>query len=182
MATLSSFVRARRNAIVPWVSTLSRLVVGVVLFLAGYLKFIEPFDLQFRSVQAYKIITDKRAIEFIAISLPIAEMLLGILLVVGLFTRLSAWVSGAIFVVFIAGIASVWIRGLNIDCGCFGTGGPTTAEGRNWRYGSEIARDIGLVLCCAWLVRYPRSRLALLDRATSANIGKHEHDPEHDWR
>ena len=60
---------------------------------------------------------------------------------------------------------------LNIDCGCFGTGGPTTAEGRNVRYGSEIARDVGLLLCCAWLVRFPRSRLALLDRAPSASIG-----------
>lgn len=177
MMAIAAKLRERRSSLDPWLSTAARLIVGVVLFLAGYLKFIEPFDLQFRAVQAYKIITDKQAIELIAISLPVLEMLLGTLLVLGLFTRISAWVSGAIFVIFIAGIASVWIRGLNIDCGCFGTGGATTAEGRNWRYGSEILRDIGLLLCCAWLVRFPRSRLALLDRAPSASIGESDGDP-----
>ncbi|MEY5144647.1 MAG: hypothetical protein RL745_8 [Actinomycetota bacterium] len=181
MASMIAALRQRRDTVIPWVGTACRLIAGGVLFLAGYLKWIEPFDLQYRSVQAYKIITDKQTIELIAISLPLLEMLLGVLLVIGIFTRISAWVSSLIFVVFIAGIASVWIRGLNIDCGCFGTGGPTTAEGRNLRYGSEIARDFGLLLCCAWLVRFPRSRLALLDRAQSATIEPSAGDPQ-DWR
>ena len=48
-----------------------------------------------------------------------------------------------LFVAFIIGIASVWARGINIDCGCFGGGGadPDAASQYPW----EIARDVGLL-------------------------------------
>ena len=60
--------------------------------------------------------------------LPFVEIALGVLLLIlGLATRLAAVVSAALLVVFIAGIASAWTRGLRIDCGCFGGGGDLAA-------------------------------------------------------
>ena len=49
---------------------------------------------------------------------------MGALLLAGLLTRGAAAVAGLLMLVFVAGIASAWARGLSIDCGCFGTGGP----------------------------------------------------------
>ena len=88
-------------------------------------------------------------------------ILLAILLLVGLFTRWAALVSGLLMAAFIAGIASVWIRGYSIDCGCFGGGGDITADGRTWRYSSEILRDLLFAGMAAWLVVRPRSLWSL---------------------
>lgn len=62
-------------------------------------------------------------------------------------------------VVFIAGIVSAWARGLNIDCGCFGTGGPV-APGET-AYGVDIARDIGFLALAGIVMVWPRSPLSL---------------------
>jgi len=59
----------------------------------------------------------------------------------------------------VAGTASVWARGLQIDCGCFGGGGQAAADAT--RYLREMGRD-GLFLCLAILVAAGApSRLAL---------------------
>ena len=64
-----------------------------------------------------------------------------------------------LLLVFILAVASAWVRGLTIDCGCFGGGGEV-APGQT-AYGTELLRDAGLLLLALWLVWQPRSRLAL---------------------
>jgi hypothetical protein len=61
--------------------------------------------------------------------------------------------------VFIAGIASAWARGLSIDCGCFGTGGQV-APGAT-RYLEEIVRDAALAVAGVWLVVRPHTWLSV---------------------
>ena len=60
--------------------------------------------------------------------LPFVEIVLGVLLVLGLFTRPAAIVSTLLMVAFIIGISQAWARGLTIDCGCFGGGGQIGAD------------------------------------------------------
>ena len=62
---------------------------------------------------------------------------------------------------FVVGIASVWMRGYNIDCGCFGGGGDITGEGKNWRYLSEILRDLLFTGMGVWLIAWPMTALGL---------------------
>jgi len=80
-------------------------------------------------------------------------------LVIGLFARASAVVGGLLMVAFIVGIISAWMRGLNIDCGCFGGGG--TIEAAQTQYLTDILRDAGLLACAAWLVVRPRTPYSL---------------------
>ena len=140
-----------------WFGLLSRLVLGGVLFAAGWLKIFTPAKSQM-SVRAYEVLPISIA-NFLGIALPWLEVGFGILLILGIAVRLSAIVGGGLMIVFIAAISQAWARGLSIDCGCFGGGG-TVAPGET-KYLSEILRDIGLALLALYLVRYPLTRFAL---------------------
>ena len=136
---------------------LSRLILGGVLFAAGWLKIFTPAKSQM-SVRAYEVLPISIA-NFLGIALPWLEVGFGILLILGIAVRLSATVGGGSMVVFIAAISQAWARGLSIDCGCFGGGG--TVDPSETKYLSEILRDIGLALLALYLVRYPLTRFAL---------------------
>jgi uncharacterized membrane protein YphA (DoxX/SURF4 family) len=135
------------------VGLVARLVLGGVLLAAGLLK-VGDLTGSVQSVLAYELFSYPVA-RFLGSVLPVVEMAVGLLLVVGLLTRASAAVGGVLTLAFIAGIASAWSRGLTIDCGCFGTGGPVDRD--DTRYLTEIARDLGLLALAAWLVVRPHT-------------------------
>lgn len=138
----------------------ARLVLGAVLIWAGLSKVTRLQD-SVRAVMAYRLFSYDVG-HLIGTLLPIIEIIVGILLVLALFTRAAAVVGGLLMVAFIIGIASVWARGLSIDCGCFGGGG--TIDKAQTHYLREILRDTGLLICAAWLVWRPRSAYGLDQR------------------
>lgn len=140
-----------------WVGLLARLILGGVLLAAGALKVGHPLT-SARSVQAYQLLPFDVAAA-VGYALPIVEIALGALIVLGLFTRITSLLGTLLMVAFIIGIASAWARGLTIDCGCFGDGGPV-APGET-QYGVDIARDVFFALCGAWLVWRPRSAFSV---------------------
>lgn len=139
------------------VSLLARLVLGVFLLAAGWVKVVDLTG-SVQSVLAYELL-GYEASRLVGTMLPVVEIAVGLLLVLGLLTRASAVVAGLLMVVFVAAIASAWARGLAIDCGCFGSGGPVDPE--DTRYLSEILRDLGLLALAVWLVVRPRAPLSL---------------------
>lgn len=140
-----------------WLGLLARLVTGGVWIAAGAVKLPDPYA-SVQAVRAYEILPASAA-ETAGYLLPVVEIVIGVALVLGLLTRGAAVASGLLFVVFIAGIASVWARGLEIDCGCFGGGGydPDATSNYPW----EIARDLALLALSGYLVWLRTSRLAL---------------------
>ena len=140
-----------------WVGLLARLIVGVIDLLAGLSKFSDPPG-NVRSVRAYRILPEA-VVPTVGHALPTVEIVIGTMLILGLLTRAMGVVSALFFVAFIVGISSAWARGLEINCGCFGNGGVPADPQR--QYAIDIARDVGLLLCSAWLVAWPRTRLAL---------------------
>ena len=77
------------------------------------------------------------------------------LLLLGVGVRIVAVLSAVVLLVYIAGIAQSWARGLTIDCGCFGGGGQVAAG--QTHYPQEILRDTGFLLLAAWLTVRPRT-------------------------
>ena len=75
---------------------------------------------------------------------------MGRLLLVGSATRAAAAATAILLLVVIVAVVSAAVRGLSIDCGCFGGGGEV-APGQT-AYGTELVRDVGLVLLALWLV------------------------------
>ena len=140
--------------------SIARLVLGVVFVVAGGLKVTTP-EASAKATQAYQVLPHDLA-AYVGYALPIVEVILGLLLLLGLFTRVSAIVTSLLLVVFIAGIAQAWARGLTIDCGCFGGGGTVAADETS--YLPRILEDVGMLACGLWLSRRPSSHLSL-DRA-----------------
>ncbi|GAA1603450.1 MauE/DoxX family redox-associated membrane protein [Actinoplanes couchii] len=142
----------------PWLRTVARLSLAAVWLVAGALKAGDLAE-SARAVNAYQLMSYDTA-KVVGAVQPFLEIGLGLLLLVGLSTRLTAVISAVLLVVFVAGIASAWARGLRIDCGCFSSGG-TLAAGRDTAYGLDIARDLAFLALSGLLVRRPSTRFSL---------------------
>ena len=144
-----------------WVGLVARLILGVTLIVAGLLK-VTAVDSSIAAVRTYRIVSWDFA-KVVGTAMPVVEIIVGLAILVGLLTRWSALLGALAMVAFIAGIASVWARGISLDCGCFGGGGlrqdpwSTVVHG----YIKDIVRDTGLFLCGLWLVINPRTALSL---------------------
>ena len=153
----------------PWFGVLVRLVVGGVWIAAGLIKLPDPAE-SVRAVRAYQLLPEA-TVHAVGYGLPMLEIVVGLLLVVGLGTRIAAGISAVLFVLFIVGISSAWARGLQIDCGCFGGGG--FDANATSKYPWEIARDTALLLGSLFLIAFPRTPLSL----DSLVIPHHLHHP-----
>ncbi len=137
-----------------WIGLVARLIVGGVWLVAGALKLPDP-DSSVIAVRAYEVLPETLVVP-VGQVLPAVEIVVGLCLVLGALTRPAALLSTVLFAAFVLGIASVWARGIEIDCGCFGGGGAD--DGATSGYPWEIARDLGLMLLSAWLVLRPGTR------------------------
>ena len=149
------------------VGALARLGLAAVWLVSGLLKAMDP-DQTYVAVRAYDVLPDA-GVEVVAALLPWVELALGVLLLAGVGTRLVAALSAVLLVVFVAGVAQAWARGLSIDCGCFGGGG--AVEPGETTYLQELLRDAGFLLMAGWLVVRPRTLLALDDRLGTRRMG-----------
>lgn len=141
----------------PWLTLISRLILGVVLLVAGGLK-IGNLPKSAMAVRAYELLPVSLA-NFLGYTLPWIEIGLGLLLIVGVTVKISGALGALTMLVFIIAIAQAWARGLSIDCGCFGGGGAIDPE--DTKYRSEIIRDIGLMALGIFLYFYPKGRFGL---------------------
>ena len=149
---------APRRALLPWLGTAARVLLGVVWAWAAVSKMGDPAA-SVRAVRAYELLPEWLA-KGVGYGLPFLEIGLAILLIAGLATRLAAVLSSALLVVFLGGIISAAARGLQIECGCFGGGGQLGA-GQSTAYTGEILRDAGLLAVSLFLVWAYRTRFAV---------------------
>ena len=136
---------------------IARLILGGTLIAAGYLKFDE-LDKSKMAVRAYELLPVSLA-NFLGTTLPFFELGIGLLLVLGAATRITAGLSAMLMIAFMIGISQAWARGLSIDCGCFGGGGQVAPGEAD--YLTPLLRDTGLALLALYLIKFPRSRFSL---------------------
>ena len=152
----------------PYPTLVSRFVLGGIMLLAGLTKLGVPETMAV-SIRAYEIPLPSWLVSTMAVGLPIVEVGLGIWLLIGLFTRFSGGLGAVLMAVFTVAITQAWLRGLDIDCGCFagaeanslGLGimralGPVGTYLANERANLEtIIRDVVLMLMGVHLVYVP---------------------------
>jgi uncharacterized membrane protein YphA (DoxX/SURF4 family) len=130
-------------------------VLAAVFAIAALAKIGNP-EAMVRAVRAYQILPEG-AVHPVAYALPFVELALAVLLLAGVATRLVAAVAFVLLLLFIGAVSSAGLRGLKIDCGCFGGGGAVT----HTHYLREVARDVGFLLLAGWLLAFPASRISV---------------------
>ena len=139
----------------PYATLVSRLVLGGVFLFAGATKIFDPGALA-ASIRTYELGLPEWFVSISAHALPYLEVLLGLYLLAGLFTRTSAWATNALTTLFFLALLQGAARGLEIDCGCFGS---SAAESSNpWL---PAARDLGLLALGLHLALTPRGRFSV---------------------
>jgi uncharacterized membrane protein YphA (DoxX/SURF4 family) len=123
------------------------------LVVAGALKIGHPVDLA-SAIAGFRLLPPE-LVAPLAVILPYFEVLLGLYLLAGLFTRVAAWVAAAQFVIYAAAIASAVLRGIPANCGCFGPGDTAVAD---WPH---VAFDLALAAVAAFIAVRAPGALAL---------------------
>lgn len=96
-----------------------RLVVGGGFIWAAVTKIADPLAFA-QDVKNYRLVG--QSLSFItAIFLPWVELIAGVCLIVGVFPRSSALLTSGLLLFFIFLVIITMIRGIDVDCGCFGT-------------------------------------------------------------
>lgn len=120
----------------PAIIWLGRLLLGGIFIYAGYSKLFLPtmhphppvgialsmFALQ---VDSYQLLPPW-AVNFVAHTLPFAEVALGLLLIIGWQLRIWATLTTLLILGFFAAVVRSYAAGLQINCGCFANPEPLT--------------------------------------------------------
>jgi len=119
-----------------------RIALGAVFVYAAWTKLREPWELFAMSIDAYKVLP-YWAVLAVARALPWAEMLIGLALMAGRWLRVSAGAASLLLLMFFALMVRAYVKGMQIDCGCFGLGEAISAR--------TLARDGALLAGCLFL-------------------------------
>ncbi len=113
-----------------------RLLLGGLFLYAGAVKAADVTGFA-RTVAGYQLLP--YALNYlVAATLPFVELLAGLLLLLERKVRGAALLLAFLTVAFIGALVSVLVRGLEVDCGCFGGNGGTSP----W---IALLRDVGIL-------------------------------------
>lgn len=142
-----------------WISLAMRVLLAAMWFNYSLSKIGSP-EQNVQSVRDFRILPESMVTSF-GYAQPWVELAFGLLLILGLGTRVVAALSGLLLLVYIGGIMSLGARGIHINCGCGGVGG-VVAAGKT-RYTLDVLRDLTFMIPAAWLLWKPESKFSLDD-------------------
>lgn len=125
-----------------------RLVIGGVFIYAAYDKIIHPDEFS-KAINNYKILP-LSLVNIMAIVLPVLEVVTGLMLILGIFTKANAAIIAGLLIVFIIALTSAWIRGLDINCGCFSLETTSTKSD----IGLRIVEDLLMLAGCLLIYKF----------------------------
>ncbi|MEX0321072.1 MAG: MauE/DoxX family redox-associated membrane protein [Puniceicoccaceae bacterium] len=118
------------------------IAIGVFFLASGILKLLDPAEFA-RAIMRYRIVGEDLAAVG-ALAVPWTEVVAGIGLCFKVWRPASLLLILMLLVVFEFALLSAWMRGLDIECGCLGSGMASTVQ-------FAFFRNIPLLLAAGWL-------------------------------
>lgn len=137
-----------------------RLVVAALFLTSSITALADPVAFA-TDIDNYRMMPDA-LIGPMSVGMPLLELLLGLALVSGVHARGAALVASAMLVVFAIAMVQAIVRGIDLDCGCFGHVVETRVS---WL---TVARNVVLTIASIAVVLGPDLPLWPLRRTTSA--------------
>ena len=110
-----------RSKILRAVALLLRIALGGIFVYAAWSKLKDPWALFAMAIDSYQVLP-MWAVEWLARTLPWIELLIGALLIVGRWMRISTAATSLLLLVFFGLMVRAHVKGIEINCGCFGPG------------------------------------------------------------
>ena len=131
-----------------------RLLVGGVFIYSGVVKVLDPLAFA-QQVRNYRTVGQDLAF-LVAVYLPWLEILAGAFVAAGVLKKASAALISLMLGGFIALVAVTMVRGIDVDCGCFGT----LSRKADWGLLLEDAVLLGMSLAVLLVKKEGASRSA----------------------
>lgn len=164
--------------VIPAIVLLLRLGLGALFLLAAYQKlFVAKPQIFSASVTAFHVFDHlspgarawmTNAATYMT---PWTEIVAGLALVLGIWTRAAAAVLGALLVLFIALIARAMYIGLELECGCFGKLSPFCTGKIGWCNIIQNSVMLGAVLVIVFAPRHVYTVDCLMNRKNHCGRG-----------
>jgi uncharacterized membrane protein YphA (DoxX/SURF4 family) len=143
----------------PWLTVRVQIALGLFFVAAALPKLVDPPSFA-HMIHNYRLVPGT-LVNIMALAMPWLELLTGLALVLGIWTRTSVALVGALLIVFIAATSANLARGNAIDCGCFDVlAANKTVDERLADMRFVILRDIGMLLMVAQIL-WAKSRAPL---------------------
>jgi putative oxidoreductase len=100
-----------------WITIAARWILGLTFVYASYHKLLAPADFA-KILYGYELFPNA-LINLIAIILPFIELVLGLALIFGIYTRAAAMAINGLLAAYIVILSINLVRGHVFECGCF---------------------------------------------------------------
>ena len=131
----------------------ARAVLGIIFIFAGIEKTSNPEQFAI-AISNYKLLPIF-SLNLIAITLPWLEVVSGTLLIFGISIKENSAIIGALMVSFTIMVIIAVLRGLDIDCGCFGT-----SDGEKVGL-LKIIENIGLIVLSIYIYFFDKKSFSI---------------------
>ena len=132
---------------------LIRVVLGFVFIYAAVTKISDPNGFS-QAIYNYKLLP-LFLVNILAIILPWVELSAGFLLVFGVSVKENSAIISGLLLIFILAVLISFFRGLDIECGCFGT-----VDGSKVGL-QKILENVGLLILGIILIKFDSNLLSI---------------------
>lgn len=129
-----------------WLERICRFGLAALFVYSAWGKISDP-GLFAEMVVRYEILPSF-TVGLFSLTLPMVELVAGLMFIVPMWVREAAFITVGLLVMFMMALVLAVVRGLDIDCGCFGV----SAGGGRTELLLAIGRDIVLLVPAVWLL------------------------------
>lgn len=152
----------------PWLTVRVQIALGLFFVAAALPKIVDPPSFA-HMVTNYRLVPGP-FVNLMALGMPWLELLAGLALILGIWTRTSAALVGALLLVFVGAISLNLARANAIDCGCFDvTAANRTHEERLADMRLVLLRDAGMLVMVAQIL-WAKGRAGPMDARVAEDM------------